>query len=87
LLLVALLERAYTLRAVIATLEVRVSNAAAQQLYAKYEFAEVGRRKRYYRDNGEDALIMTVPALDAGYRQRLTARERALVERFVKRVA
>ena len=41
------------------TLEVRVSNAVAQALYAKYGFREVGVRKRYYRDNNEDALIMT----------------------------
>ena len=41
------------------TLEVRVSNAAAQALYVKYGFREVGLRKRYYRDNNEDALIMT----------------------------
>jgi ribosomal-protein-alanine N-acetyltransferase len=37
---------------------VRVSNLAAQRLYLKFGFAEVGRRKRYYRD-GEDALLMT----------------------------
>ena len=41
------------------TLEVRVSNAVAQALYTKYGFREVGLRKRYYRDNNEDALIMT----------------------------
>ena len=43
-------------QAVLATLEVRVSNSVAQNLYRKYEFEEVGRRKRYYRDNGEDAI-------------------------------
>ena len=41
------------------TLEVRVSNAAAQALYVKHGFREVGLRKGYYRDNKEDALIMT----------------------------
>ncbi len=41
------------------TLEVRVSNSVAQALYVKYGFREVGLRKRYYRDNNEDALIMT----------------------------
>ena len=45
------------------TLEVRVSNAVAQALYAKYGFREVGVRKRYYRDNNEDALIMTTDPL------------------------
>lgn len=42
------------------TLEVRVSNQAAQQLYAKLGFVEVGQRRAYYHDNGEDALLMTL---------------------------
>lgn len=41
------------------TLEVRKSNLAAQGLYKKYGFKVLGERKRYYSDNGEDALIMT----------------------------
>lgn len=40
------------------TLEVRVSNDAAIQLYEKLGFQEAGRRKKYYEDNGEDAMIM-----------------------------
>lgn len=40
------------------TLEVRVSNDAAQRLYRKHGFLPVGIRKSYYRDNNEDALIM-----------------------------
>lgn len=40
------------------TLEVRPSNAAAVSLYERYGFLSVGRRKSYYHDNGEDALIM-----------------------------
>ena len=40
------------------TLEVRRSNAAAQALYHKIGFIDVGYRKRYYEDNREDALIM-----------------------------
>jgi len=39
-------------------LEVRVSNSAAQRLYEKYGFKNVGIRKNYYSDNGEDAYIM-----------------------------
>ncbi len=42
------------------TLEVRVSNVAAQALYAKWGFLTVGRRRGYYRDNGEDALLLTL---------------------------
>lgn len=40
------------------TLEVRTSNIAAQELYKKYGFLPEGIRKRYYADNGEDAIIM-----------------------------
>lgn len=40
------------------TLEVRRSNLAAQSLYHKVGFIDVGYRKRYYEDNHEDALIM-----------------------------
>jgi len=42
------------------TLEVRASNLAAQALYNNLGFVEVGRRPRYYKDNQEDALIMTM---------------------------
>lgn len=40
------------------TLEVRPSNAAALRLYEKFGLKSVGRRKGYYLDNGEDAIIM-----------------------------
>ncbi len=40
------------------TLEVRKSNKAALELYAKYGFSVAGVRKEYYADNGEDAIIM-----------------------------
>ncbi|MCH7905831.1 MAG: ribosomal protein S18-alanine N-acetyltransferase [Chloroflexi bacterium] len=43
------------------TLEVRKSNEAAQALYHKYGFREVGERKGYYVDDSEDALILTTP--------------------------
>ncbi|MDQ3880912.1 MAG: ribosomal protein S18-alanine N-acetyltransferase [Chloroflexota bacterium] len=46
------------------TLEVRVSNVAAQALYAKFGFVETGRRRGYYSDDGEDALVMATPLLD-----------------------
>jgi ribosomal-protein-alanine N-acetyltransferase len=40
------------------TLEVRVSNTPAINLYKKFGFAEEGIRKQFYEDNKEDALIM-----------------------------
>ena len=40
------------------TLEVRPTNKAAIDLYKTFGFREFGRRKGYYIDNGEDALIM-----------------------------
>ncbi len=47
------------------TLEVRRSNAAAQALYHKLGFIDVGYRKRYY-ENSEDALIMALERLPEG---------------------
>lgn len=41
------------------TLELRVSNEAAKRLYMKHGFAQVGRRKDYYDDPTEDAILMT----------------------------
>jgi [ribosomal protein S18]-alanine N-acetyltransferase len=59
-LLTAALDLATQLGSDMATLEVRVSNEAAVNLYHKFGFRIVGRRPRYYRDNDEDALLMTV---------------------------
>lgn len=42
------------------TLEVRVSNLVAQNLYRKMEFQDGGIRKNYYSDDREDALVMWV---------------------------
>ena len=42
------------------TLEVRPSNQAAIDLYFKHGFAQVGRRKDYYENPREDAIIMTL---------------------------
>lgn len=41
-----------------ATLEVRASNQPAIHLYQKFGFKTAGVRRRYYKDNGEDALIL-----------------------------
>lgn len=47
------------------TLEVRVSNTAAQELYRQFGFAPAGVRKDYYPDNNEDALIMWAHDIDS----------------------
>ena len=58
-LLIAAFQRAFQKKLNSVTLEVRVTNEIAQNLYSKYDLIEVGRRKGYYSDNKEDALIMT----------------------------
>jgi ribosomal-protein-alanine N-acetyltransferase len=63
------------LGAVVATLEVRLSNAAARKLYQEFGFRPVGMRPRYYSDDGEDALIMTTDRLESPEMQRLMARK------------
>ena len=46
--------------ATVAHLEVRAGNQAAQGLYSRCGFKAVGRRKRYYRNPTEDALLMSL---------------------------
>lgn len=83
LMLLAMVERSIELGAHEVTLEVRVSNAAAQALYRKYGFEVVGRRPRYYRDNDEDADLMTVSKVnEPEYQARLKALREALEDRL-----
>jgi ribosomal-protein-alanine N-acetyltransferase len=80
-LLLAVLRVAEELRARRMTLEVRVSNLAAQELYRTHGFEIAGRRERYYTDDGEDAWIMTTPALaSSGMRDLLDEARRAAEE-------
>ena len=58
--LVAALARFGRAKLAFLTLEVRASNAPAIALYAKHGFQEAGRRKHYYDDPREDAIIMTL---------------------------
>jgi ribosomal-protein-alanine N-acetyltransferase len=46
-----------------ALLEVRAYHVVAQKIYYDMGFVEVGRRPMYYRDNGEDAVLMTLENL------------------------
>jgi [ribosomal protein S18]-alanine N-acetyltransferase len=82
LLLLALIHRSIEVGARWMTLEVRASNAVAQNLYRKYTFKEMGVRRRYYSDNGEDALVMWTDALDSEpFQSALDQNERKLADR------
>jgi ribosomal-protein-alanine N-acetyltransferase len=63
-LLAAVLRHAAGRGAVSAMLEVRAGNAAAQALYRGFGFRAVGRRRGYYKNNGEDAVLMTADRID-----------------------
>lgn len=81
--LVALIHRAIEIGARWMTLEVRASNAVAQNLYRKYTFKEMGVRRRYYSDNGEDALVMWTDALDSeSFQTAFDQNEHKLAERL-----
>ena len=45
-------------------LEVRESNEAALMMYDKFGYVESGRREGYYKDNGEDAILMSLASLN-----------------------
>lgn len=64
LILMAMIEKARSIGADHMTLEVRASNLVAQSLYRKYGFQVVGRRRRYYSDNNEDAVVMAAQDID-----------------------
>lgn len=51
--------------AVTSFLEVRESNIAAQDMYHQFGYEVVGRRKRYYKDTDEDAILMTLNGLES----------------------
>ena len=55
------------------TLEVRVTNSGAQDLYRRFGFAPVGVRKNYYPETNEDALVMWVHDIDSPEYARLLA--------------
>jgi [ribosomal protein S18]-alanine N-acetyltransferase len=75
-LLLALLKSACDRQLERSTLEVRDSNLAAVSLYKKFGFKEAGRRKKYYEDTGEDALVMWRSGLEKPEFQRYLAVEK-----------
>ena len=73
-----LLQYLSNLGAVYATLEVRESNIRAQNLYRSLGFIQVGKRKKYYEDNQEDAFLMVcdrMPEADPDFEEERTVRE------------
>lgn len=56
-----MIKDAITQMCEIVSLEVRESNLTAQKLYESYGFLEVNRRKGYYSDNQETAIVMVKP--------------------------
>jgi ribosomal-protein-alanine N-acetyltransferase len=50
--------------AVTSFLEVRESNLAARNMYRKFGYEDAGRRKRYYKDTDEDAILMNLDGLE-----------------------
>lgn len=83
LLLLTVLDHAGELGMILVTLEVRASNHVAQALYRKYGFDVAGKRRRYYSDNGEDALIMTTaPLSSARFQGKLEPSKAALARRL-----
>jgi ribosomal-protein-alanine N-acetyltransferase len=61
------LQAAILRGAIASTLEVRAGNLVAQKLYEKFGYRVVGLRPRYYKNNNEDAILMTVSGLGPAY--------------------
>jgi ribosomal-protein-alanine N-acetyltransferase len=81
--LVSLIDIAYAINARWITLEVRVSNYNAQNLYRKYGFREAGLRHRYYSDNQEDALIMWTEEIHSfAYKQKFQELKTTLMRKL-----
>ncbi len=74
-LLLGLMDEAAEQGAERATLEVRPSNTVARRLYEQMGYQLVGRRRQYYQD-GEDALLMTTPALSGPQMKALLEEQR-----------
>jgi len=82
-LLIALIDLATQLKANIITLEVRASNLAAQSLYYKYGFVQVGLRRGYYTNNREDGVLMTLQDITSSpFQARLQQLKQAYSERW-----
>ena len=83
LLLISMIDLAIELNARNLTLEVRASNTAAQNLYSKYDFNQVGLRRGYYTDNKEDAVLMsTEDIISVSFQSRLNQLKKAHSQKY-----
>jgi len=83
-LLLALARQAIARGATSLTLEVRVGNKAAQELYRKFGFRPCGIRKNYYVETNEDALVMWADDVDSDeYAERLDKIETSIPGRTI----
>jgi ribosomal-protein-alanine N-acetyltransferase len=77
-LLICLVELAIAKHTRIVTLEARVSNQVAQNLYYKFGFDKLGVRKAYYLDNKEDAVIMSTEYIGSpSFKEKFTQAKQA----------
>jgi ribosomal-protein-alanine N-acetyltransferase len=78
-LLLVLAREAIARGATALTLEVRMSNTAAQDMYRRFGFGPVGVRKNYYQEVNEDALVMWAHDVDTReYAELLASIERRI---------
>jgi ribosomal-protein-alanine N-acetyltransferase len=78
-LLLVLAREAIARGATMLTLEVRMSNDGAKDMYRRFGFGPVGVRKNYYQEVNEDALVMSVHDVDQPeYAELLAAIERSV---------
>ena len=82
-LLISLIEMAIAKKARIITLEARVSNQIAQNLYYKFNFDKLGIRKAYYLDNKEDAVIMSTEYIGSpSFHEKFTQVKKAFLQKW-----
>ena len=83
LMLSSMIGLAYSEHARYVTLEVRVSNYVAQNLYRKYGFSQTTVRRRYYSDNHEDAFVMSTENITTdAFQERFTELRARLLMRL-----
>ncbi|MFC1906102.1 ribosomal protein S18-alanine N-acetyltransferase [Chloroflexota bacterium] len=85
-LLTAVIDTATEYKAKLVTLEVRGSNTTAQSLYEKYGFYASGKRKQYYSDTKEDAIIMTTEDINSEeFQTRFAQLKKGLLKQITKK--